>query len=258
MKIKSLIAVAFGAAVMTMSWPAGAQEEREPQRFETEDGFVWYKSRVNGCIQIMDKDKNVIIPASRGYRQGRYKSEWGRFTVSVSAGTKNPDGVPESYHGICLEDGTEVISPKRRYTYCLYNRGSGRYTVKKGTSVGVCDSTGRELISPDLGYESCRKSRKFYIVASADGRAGLHDYETGRLLIPVSRGYVSVSYNPVRDFVAVKRDGLCGICSNDGTEIIPPVWYDCIYNTAVQKFKGRRTKDTMWEDIDMNNPVPHD
>lgn len=257
MKRTLLTVLAIGAVIMTTPQSANAQEAKTPQKFEEKDGFVWYRTRTDGHLQILDKDQRVIIPASRGYNQGKYKPEWGKFTVWTLSGKKTSIGMPEAYYGVCLKDGTEMISTKRRYTSCSYSKNAGRYTVKKGNSCGICDSTGRELISPDLGYTSCSKSRMFYLATSPDGCEGLHDYETGKMLVSAKRGYHSISYNPVRDFLNIKKDGLCGICKKDGTELIPPVWYDCIYNTLTKTFRGKRTKDSQWEDINLSNPVPH-
>ena len=124
----------------------GLTESVEPEKIVEEDGFVWSKERVDGCQQIYDVDGNVIIPSSRGYGWGRYMPDWGMFSVWSRSDRRNAAGLPESYYGICLKDGTEII---------------------------------------------------------------------------------------------------------------PPVWFDCIYNTAVKKFRGKRTLNSMWEDIDLNNPVPH-
>lgn len=244
------------SVLMDGQFSFGLPESVEPEKIVEEDGFVWYKERVDGCQQIYDGNGNVIIPSSRRYGWGRYMPDWGMFSVWSRSDRRNAAGLPESYYGICLKDGTELISPNRRYTSCRYSKDTRRFTVKKGNYVGICDSTGREMISPDLGYESCRRSRSFYSVSSGTSE-GLHDYATGKMIIPVSRGYNVASYNPVRDFINVKKNGLCGICLKDGTEIIPPVWFDCIYNTAVKKFRGKRTLNSMWEDIDLNNPVPH-
>lgn len=239
------VAALFVTMVVNVS-PLCAQRTSEPEQRTETDGFVWYKVRTGGACQVLDADKKVIIPASRGYRTCTYQPD--RKYFKVMAGGVVNGGVIVSYLGICLRDGTELISPKRHYTGIRYSEKSNRYVVKRDKYVGVCDSVGREMISPARGYTDCMHKHGYYIVSNGKYE-GVCDYVTGKEIVPLKRGYTQCSYNPVRNHIKVKRGNLYGICTPDGKEIIAPAWYDVIYNTAVHKWKGKRTLNSQWEDI---------
>lgn len=240
------LACCFGAAVY-------AQKTTEPELKTEKDGFTWYKMRIGGNCQVLDADKKVIIPASRGYRTCTYQPEKKNFKVSRAEMSKEKMFFRNSY-GLCRIDGTEILSPNRGYTGFTFNSHDSYYTVKKDNLVGVCDSTGRELISPDRGYTLCTKKHGFFIVS--DGKSeGACDLASGREIVPLKRGYTFCNFNPARNFFHIKKGTLCGVCSADGTEIIPPEWSDCIYNTSVKKWRGKRTVNSQWEDIDAPAPV---
>lgn len=38
-----------------------------------------------------------------------------------------------------------------------------------------------------------------------------------------------------------------GLAKKDGTEVVPPVWYDCVYYDKTGCFMVRRGADTLWE-----------
>ena len=53
----------------------------DPYRFEEPDGFVWYKDVKNGAVQVYDKDMNVLIPRSRGYKSCTFRESSGMFSL---------------------------------------------------------------------------------------------------------------------------------------------------------------------------------
>lgn len=217
----------------------------DPYRFEEPDGFVWYKDVKNGAVQVYDKDMNVLIPRSRGYKSCTFRESSGMFSLGRFYTSADGENVT-LYIGLAKKDGTEVIRWENHYTSGYRTKKGNRYVVKKDDFVGVCDSTGRELISPDLGYTSCTATHGCYKVGNKK-YVGLHDYETGKVMIPLSRRYTNFSFNTVRNYIPVRRGSLKGACLMDGTEVVPPVWYDCVYNDKTGCFMVRRSADTLWE-----------
>ena len=241
---KTLAALAWGLVLSAQ--PIAAQESsHEPHMLQEEDGFVWYKMRANGACQVLDANRKVIIPGTRGYTSCSYVNRGGYFKT-VKWITVN--GTSVGSYGICLKDGTEILPVSRGYTQCYRNKANSRYSVKKGEYVGVCDSTGAEIISPDRGYTQCTRNRQFYQVSNGN-YTGMCDYQTGAELISPKRKYTSCRYNPAWKCFCVKKGERSGACSLDGKEIVSPVWYSCIFNTTTKKWKGKRTINSPWEDI---------
>ena len=220
----------------------------DPYRFEEPDGFVWYKDVKNGAVQVYDKDMKVLIPRSRGYKSCTFRED--SRTFSLQRFSQGPNEKVILYAGLAKADGTEVIRWEQQYNSCYKEKNGNRYRVKKGEFVGVCDSTGREIISPDLGYTSCLATHGCYKVGNGK-YVGLHDFETGKMMIPLSRHYTSFSFNIVRNYIPVSRGNLKGACLMDGTEVIAPEWYGCVYNDKTGCFMVRRGVDTLWERTDI-------
>ena len=218
-------------------------------RHESEDGFVWLVRRQKGYYEVFDASGKVIIPLSRRYTAVRYNHQRHYFHVGrrIDANT--------TYRGCCAADGTELISPDRGYTFCSYVDFKKTYTVKKGEFVGFCDSLAREVLSPDLGYTSYKydKEHDGYHVGRYDV-AGYCDSQFHEI-VPISRGYTYCRRQG--DHFLIKRDEhMCGGCDKDGKEIVPPVWYNVVWNNSVNAFMGKRDLNSRWEKIDLNNPYP--
>lgn len=90
-------------------------------------------------------------------------------------------------------------------------------------------------------------SRKYYYVTDGE-HSGVIDYNTGKVLIPLDRGYTYTRYNPAYNYIQVKHGDLIGACLEDGTELIPPEWFGCVFNSARGKFMVKSSPDKLWEE----------
>lgn len=73
------------------------------------------------------------------------------------------------------------------------------------------------------------------------------DCNTGKVLIPLDRGYTYTRYNPAYNYIQVKRGDLIGACLEDGTEHIPPEWFGCVFNSARGKFMVKSSPDKLMD-----------
>ena len=222
-----------------------ASDPTIPRRYEDPDGFVFYRAHINHFTQATDENGKIIIPASRGYRYCTYMPKSKKIRASVY---ENKNGVTITYYGVFNTDGTEIIPRERLYTKLLFVSSSKRFSVKKGEYSGVCDSLGREIISPDMHYIDCKPHQEKYYYVTDGGHSGVIDYNTGKVLIPLDRGYTYTRYNPAHNYIQVKCGDLIGACLEDGTELIPPVWFGCVFNSARGKFMVKSSPDKLWEE----------
>lgn len=232
--------------------PMDGRDAQGRVRHESKDGFVWLTRRTKGYFEIFDASGKVIIPLSRRYTLVSYDYTRHRFRVARRVDKDT------YYRGLCAADGTEMMSPDRGYTYCIYIDKSKTYHVKKGDCVGYCDSLGREFFSPDLGCTYCKIERKngsLGFSVGRDGAAGYYDAQC-REVVPLSRGYTSCRCRG--DYFAVERgEHQCGICDKEGKEIVPTVWYSIVWNNSVGAYMGKRDLNSRWERIDLDNPYPN-
>ncbi len=153
------------------------------------------------------------------------------------------------YGGLSGTDSRGAHVPcERLYTKLLFVSSSKRFSVKKVEYSGVCDSLGREMISPEMHYIDCKPHQEKYYNVTDGEHSGVIDYNTGKVLFPLDRGYTNTGYNPAYNYIQVKRGDLIGACLEDGTELIPPEWFGCVFDSARGKFMVKSSPDKLWEE----------
>lgn len=62
------------------------------------------------------------------------------------------------------------------------------------------------MISPDMHYIDCKPHQEKYYNVTDGEHSGVIDYNTGKVLISLDRGYTYTRYNPAYNYIQVKRE----------------------------------------------------
>jgi len=172
----------------------------------TSDGRTLYVKNDNGFRSIMDAERNIIIPSSRGYTQvnmyGTGNDNWGFYIQKAGK------------WGIADKEGREIMSPQYD---AISGAGMNRVKFKMSGAWGIMDYTGNVIVPVSQGYSSIVKldNAKLYKVGKS-GRYGIVNYE-GKEIVPTELETLESAGN---GYLRYKLNGFWGLMNYTGKIII--------------------------------------
>ena len=207
------------------------------------DGRTLYVKKLDGNWSVMDADKNVIIPSSKGYAQvnlysisnenwGFYIKKSGKWGIADRLGKEI---VAPRYDAISVIDvnrvkfkangfwglmdmvGNILIPIERGYSLLEKCGDSNSYKVSKSGRYGMVNSEGREIVPVEM--EALESAGAGYLRYKLAGFWGLMNY-SGKILIDTDRGYTSIG-----DYISFTKrfpytmNGYKGECNSLGVQV---------------------------------------
>ena len=167
--------VAFVVASLNLS----AQEKKHHIE---KDGFEWYEVIIDGKRGVRSANGKNIIPCE--YDMIKYELE-GEGKLTFFSVTKKVNR--ESFMGVYLIDGTNLIPTAKQFTYCagILNNAGVFYTFHNKKGAGIYDANGQEVYfvkGADQLWPEYEGGRFFYSFLKRVGARGIMD-GNGKVII---------------------------------------------------------------------------
>lgn len=124
------------------------------------------------------------------------------------------------HYGVISHDGRQLL-PAVYDEVEIKDYQGFFFKIRKGDKYGIADSTGKVLQAPQ--YDEVDNLSPLLAKVGAEGRYGLFNLQTGRLVLPVTYKDADIIFG-ADDMAAVEKDGLHGVCNDKGEWIITPAY----------------------------------